>query len=134
MGRDLVPQKRPALDHVHPFVYFAVIGLALWFVLSAWGFAADGYVDWLLVVVSGFVLIATVIQLTLLHVWRNNHAGGADQPKERFRDWAAGKLDTWQDQPKAANAAVEMLLPLAAVAFGMTAFAIALHFVEHSVT
>jgi hypothetical protein len=34
---------------------------------------------------------------------------------------------TWQDRLKGRNAAIEILLPLAAVAFGMSAFAIAYH-------
>jgi hypothetical protein len=117
--------QRAALDHVHPLVYLAIIGLALWFVLSAWSFAADGYTDWLLVVVSGFILVAVAIPSVLLLVWRNHREPGEDAGQhERLRDWAAGDLDTWQDRVKGSNAAVEMLLPIAAVAFGMTAFGI----------
>jgi hypothetical protein len=36
-------QDRPVVDHVHPLVYTAVIGLASWFVVSAVvGFGSDG--------------------------------------------------------------------------------------------
>jgi hypothetical protein len=45
----------------------------------------------------------------------------------------AGDFVTWQDRLKGANAAIEILLPLAAVAFGMTALGIALHFAAHGV-
>ena len=41
---------------------------------------------------------------------------------------ASGEFDTWQGRRKAAGAAVEILLPIAAVAFGITAFGIVLHF------
>jgi hypothetical protein len=42
----------------------------------------------------------------------------------------AGDFDTWQDRVKGRNAAVEILLPMAAIAIGMTAFAIVLYFTE----
>lgn len=44
--------------------------------------------------------------------------------RQRFRDWASGDSATWTDRGKAANAAVEILLPLGAIAFGMTAIVI----------
>jgi hypothetical protein len=47
-----------------------------------------------------------------------------------FREWMTGSFDTWQDRVKGHNAAVEVLLPMAAIAIGMTAFAIVLHFIE----
>jgi hypothetical protein len=56
MSKSAVRRNGPVLDHVHPFVYMALVGLALWFVLSAWEFAGDGYTDYLLAVVSGFIL------------------------------------------------------------------------------
>jgi hypothetical protein len=42
----------------------------------------------------------------------------------------AGDFDTWQDRVRGRNAAVEVLLPMAAIAIGMTAFGIVLHFTE----
>ena len=46
-------------------------------------------------------------------------------PKQHtsFRDLASGNFRTWQGDLKASSAAVQILLPIAAVAFGMTAFA-----------
>jgi hypothetical protein len=132
MNDNRFSHERTALDHVHPLVYLAIIGLALWFVLSAWSFAADGYTDWLLVVVSGFVLIAVAIPSILLLVWRNHREPGEDAGQhERLRDWTAGELDTWQDHVKGTNAAVEMLLPIAAVAFGMMALGIVFYLTPH---
>jgi hypothetical protein len=46
----------------------------------------------------------------------------------RFSDWAAGQFETWQDRVKGANAAAEIILPIAAAAVGMTAFAIVFHY------
>jgi len=128
---------RPLLDHVHPLVYGAVIALALWFVVSAaWGFGADGYADYLIAVVGGFIFIAVAIPCVLWLVWWSNQGADARRDsevrRETLRDWSAGDLDTWQDRPRAGNAAVEMLLPIAAVAFGMTAFGIVMHLVAHA--
>ena len=121
---------RPGSDQLHPFVYLAIIGLALWFVLSVWGFASDGYTDYLLVVVSGFVVIAVAIPLVLSRIDRKR-PNKLEEKTKSLSDWAAGEFDTWQDRVKGTNAAIEILLPIAAVAFGMTAFGIVLYFTAH---
>ena len=132
MSKSAVRRNRPVLDHVHPFVYMALVGLALWFVLSVWSFAGDGYADYLLAVVSGFILIVVALTSTLWwQWWKNRRPDAAREDQESLRTWAAGELDTWQDRVKGSNAAIEMLLPIAAVAFGMTAFGIVLHFTAH---
>jgi hypothetical protein len=129
MRRDVIRHDRPVSDHLHPLVYKAVVGLALWLVLSVWSFAGGGYTDFLLAVVSGFVFIAVAIPHALWRVWRKNQGSdAAGENGESFRDWASGEFDTWQGRLRGANAAVEILLPIAAVAFGMTAFGIVWHF------
>jgi hypothetical protein len=41
-------------DHVHPLIYKALIGLALWFILTIWlGFGGYSYTDYLLAIVTG---------------------------------------------------------------------------------
>jgi len=123
---------RPASDQLHPFIYMAIVGLVLWFVLSVWGFATDSYTDYLLVVVSGFMVVAVAIPLVLWRIGRKGRR--SNQHKEAstsLSEWAAGEFDTWQDRVKGRNAAVEVLLPIAAIAFGMTAFGIVLHFTAH---
>jgi hypothetical protein len=130
-------QDRPVLDHVHPLVYAAVIGLAFWFVVSAVvGFGSDGYADFLLVVVGTFIVIAVAIPCLLWLTWSRHQEPAATEndhgDRESFRDWASGDLDTWQDRLAGRYAAVEILLPIAAVAFGMTAFGIVLHFAAHA--
>ena len=138
MSNKSVWDDRPVLDHVHPLVYGAIVGLVLWFVVSAaWGFGVDGYADYLIAVVGGFMLIAVAIPCVLWLVWWSNQ--GADAARrdsavggETLRDWSAGDLDTWQDRLRGTNAAVEILLPIAAVAFGMTAFGIVMHFAAHA--
>jgi len=133
MGTELQPRDPPVSDHLHPLVYIAMVALAAWFVLSAWGFATDGYTDYLLAVVSGFIFIAVALPYALSRVWRRSRRReAADQDGKHFGEWASGQFATWQDRTSGANAAIEVLLPLAAVAFGMTAFGIVLHVAAHS--
>ena len=54
--------NRSVSDELHPIMYIVLVGLGLWFVLSAWaGFPVDEYTSYLLVVVSGLVLVAVTI-------------------------------------------------------------------------
>jgi hypothetical protein len=122
-------RKRPSTARLHPMVWMAVIGLIVWFVLAVWGFGADGYADWLLVVVSGFILIAVAVPAILAGVARRNRdPAGVQERPQAFGDWAKGEFETWQDQVKGANAAAEIVLPIAAAAIGMTALAIVFHY------
>src|SRR5262245_39311201 len=75
---------------VHPLVYAGVVGLALWFALAAWGFADDGYTDYLLVVVSGFVAIAVTLPLILSRIGRkgDQSADAGANRRDSFRIWA----------------------------------------------
>jgi hypothetical protein len=132
MRKNPVRNNRPVTARVHPLIYTALVGFALWFAAAIWGFDTDGYTAYLLVVVSGFILVAVMLPLILSRVARNDQAPDVDREGDHsFRSWAAGDLGTWQDRLKGANAAVEMLLPLAAAAFGMTIFGIVLHFTPH---
>jgi hypothetical protein len=123
-------ENRPASKELHPGVYMLIIGLTLWLVLSVWSFATDGYTDYLLVVVSGFVFIAVALPCILWCVGREN-GDAVRRNEESFRDWASADFDTSQGRLPGVNAAVEIVLPIAAVAFGMTAFGIVFHFAAH---
>jgi hypothetical protein len=130
MARKGSPHNRPASDQLHPLVYTAVVGLVLWIVVSAWAFFDDGEgTGLLLAVVSGFLFIAVAIPCALGLVWRKYRDSDAAQGERiSLRDWASGEFDTWQGRRKAAGAAVEVLLPFAAIAFGIMALGIVLHF------
>lgn len=113
-------------DRIHPLLYIVLVGLALWFVVSAWAFAGDEYTDYLLVVVTGLVFIAVLIPAVIWSIWRSHpHEGG--WTGEPFKFWAASELRIWQDRVKARDAMIEILLPVAAVAFGLLIFAIINH-------
>jgi hypothetical protein len=127
-------RDQPAASDLHPVVYGLLLGLVLWLVLAVWGFAGDGYADFLLPVVSAFILMFVGIPATLYLMTRRHPDPGqsdADQSRESFRDWVTGDFETWQDRVKGANAAVEVLLPMAAIAIGMTAFAIVHYLTAH---
>src|SRR5262245_1123519 len=126
-------QSERVARNLHPTVYVALVGLVLWLVLAVWGFGYDGQTDYLLAIVTGFLIIAVAIPAALaLMAYSQGNAGDGESSAPRdsvsFRQWAAEDFDTWQDRVKGRNAAVEVLLPMAAIAIGMTAFAVVLHF------
>jgi hypothetical protein len=105
----------------------------LWYVLSAWDLFGEGDTGLLLAVVSGFFVMATAIPCALWLIWRKHRRSGAEGDESiSLRDWASGSFEIWQDRLKGANAIVEILLPIAAVALGMTALGIVFHFTAAS--
>ncbi|MFZ5789091.1 MAG: hypothetical protein ACOY3L_00180 [Pseudomonadota bacterium] len=135
MAKNVSRSNRPRSDRLHPLIYKVIVGLALWTILAAWGFFGDrGYTGLALAVVTGFFMIAMALPSLLWRTWRNNRAsvspaqGGAPDAVRSFRDWLFGDVETWQGRLEGWDAAVAVLLPIAAVAIGMTAFAIVLHF------
>ena len=129
MTKQVGRPNRPVWDHLHPSVYMAMVGLVLWFVVSAWIFFG-GWEEMRLVlaVVTGFFLITIAIPGTLWLTQRKYQGPNAPQSDEgSLRDWASGEFDTAQGRRRASDAAVEILLPIAAVAFGMTAMGIVLY-------
>ena len=116
---------------LHPRVYALMIGLAFWLLLSVWLFAGGGVVDYLLVIVSGFIAIAVALPFILSRVGHIDDAKD-DDALQSFRDWSAADFDTWQGRLSGAEAATQILLPIAAVAIGMTVFGVALHVAEHA--
>lgn len=132
MNNEDIRHNRPVSDHLHPFVYMAMAGLALWLIISVWGFAVDGDSAYLLTIVSGFIFIVVALQFVLSRVGRKHRSSELiAEHKEPFGHWASGEFVTWQDRVKGKNAAIEILLPLAAVAFGMTAFAVVFYLTAH---
>ena len=111
-------------------------GLRYGFVLWIWSFAGTGVTDYLLVIVSGFILVVVALTLILSRVGHNDPAMDADEAnandKQRsFHDWAASDFATSEGRLSGLQAATLIILPIAAAAFGMTAFGIAFLIVEH---
>jgi len=118
----------PSTNRLPYAVYGILIGFVAWMALAAWGFAAPGYADLSLTVVTGLLCVAIAIPLVLWRVGRANRDTKTDRKPEPFADWAAGDFETWQDRVKGRNAAAEIILPIAAAAVGMTALAIVFHY------
>jgi hypothetical protein len=128
MSGNPVHPDRPATGRVHPFVPAAIVGLTLLYVLAAWAIADDSYSSYIITIVSGFALIAAAIPLALWRTWRRNRNRQTPGDGGSFADWASGEFETWQYPLKGTHAAIEILIPIAAVALGMTAFTVILHF------
>lgn len=119
------PSTHETTDLLHPRVYALMIGLAVWLVMSVWiFFSGVGSTDYLLAIVSGFIFIAVALQF-ILSRQRRRHS----EPPS-LRTWGSWDFDTWTGKLRGSHAAAEILLPIAAVAFGMTAFGIVLRLVE----
>jgi L-asparagine transporter-like permease len=106
---------------MHPRVYTILIGLTAWFALAVWSFAGVGLVNYLLFVVCGFLFVAVALMLILSSV---GHTTAREDQKPSFRDWARRGYETWAGEVSGAEAATQILLPIAAAAVGMTAIGI----------
>jgi hypothetical protein len=119
-------------DHLHPRIYMAAAGLLIWFVIAAWLLFDDaGYIELALAMISVLVFLTIAIPLALrrtnLTVQRSNDSMRATEQKSETLDaWLRGRFVTWTGEEKGLTAAIEILLPLAAVAFGITALGIVL--------
>jgi hypothetical protein len=117
---------RPVSHRLHPWVYAAIAGMALCYLVAVWvGFAGSAYTDYLLTIASFFVLGSLALPFIAWRVWRSNRGkSGSRHERGSFSRWAKGEVDIGQGHVRGATATIEILLPLAAVAFGMLAFAI----------
>jgi len=123
-------QESPTSDSLHPLVNIAIIGLVLMFVAAVWVFFDSGpYEAWLDVVVTGLFVIAIAIPTLLWLTWRRNVDSARDDSHLSFRDWVVGDFNTLTGPVKGANATAEVLLPIAAVAVGMTVLGLVFHII-----
>jgi hypothetical protein len=130
MAQHNANQDSPISESLHPLVNMAIIGLVLMFVAAVWMFFDSGpYEAWLDVVVTGLFVIAIAIPALLWLTWRRNADDARDDSHLSFRDWAAGDFDTLTGPVKGANATAEVLLPIAAVAVGMTVLGLVFHII-----
>jgi hypothetical protein len=132
-------QALPAGSSLHPRVYTIVIGLTAWFVLAVWLFAGGGLSDYILFVVSGFIFVCMTLTLILASVTTVEKLPTGEPPQcerpvqQSFHDWARSTFGTWGGSLSGKQAMVQVLLPFAAAAVGMTAIGIIFHFAAHAV-
>ena len=100
--------------------------------IAAWLlFGGSGYIELALAMVGVLVFMTIAIPLAL---WRANVTAqrldaapsASEKTSESLGKWLHGQFATWTGQEKGSTAAVELLLPLAAVALGITALGIVL--------
>jgi hypothetical protein len=128
-------EKPPATGALHSWVYMALIGLALWMVLWVWSFVGAGETDYILFIVTGFIITVVALQLVLIRVRRADKTTGANTAQsgaDSFREWARGDFEAERGRLRGGEAALLILLPIAAAAIGMMAFGIEFHFVERA--
>jgi amino acid transporter len=113
----------PVNDGLHPLIYTAMVALIAWLVLSVWVlFGSGAYVGLILTMITVFFVIVTGIPTLIWLSWRHNTNPEAQGHAESFRNWATHPFSTWTETLSGRAAAAQILLPLAAVAFGMTTF------------
>lgn len=118
----------PASQALPRGLYGIIVALAGWLVLSVWGFAGDGDTGLVLAVVSLFIGIAVGLSLLLAAIHRRHHRQRPDDGEaSSLTEWLGRDFESHTGRLKGAAAAAQILLPLAAVAFGMTIFALVRH-------
>jgi hypothetical protein len=138
MSRELVAHNKPVFEQLHSRIYGVAACLVAWFVISAWAlFDRGGYTSLSLAFVSLLLLGAVLLLWTLSAVWKRRRLP-LEQPHDpqqiSLRDWAAGDFQVWGARLHGSHAAIDALLPLAAVAFGLTAIGIVFVVVSASVS
>ena len=129
MTRELYRHNQLVSDRLHRHVYQAVVGLTLWLIAAAWLLFDSGPdADSFLIVLTAFFLIAMAIPLAIWMVWSKQGPGAGREPGVPLRDWLSGDFETCQYRLRGSEAAIQILLPIAAVSLGLTAFGLVLHF------
>ncbi len=133
MSREPIAHNRPVFDQLHPNIYRTAIALVAWFVASAWLlFDRGGYTGLSLTFVTVLLFVAVLLPWVLSRAWRKFQPRHLEEPS--FRDWRSGDLMVWGARLRNTHAAIDVLLPLMAVAFGLTAIGIVFVVVRASVS
>lgn len=124
--RELASHNKPVFDQLHPRIYGLAAGLVAWFVISAWVlFDRGGEVALPLGFVTLLLMMAVLLLWTLSRIWQRHRLPDDMHPqKTSFHDWRAGSFSVWGARLHGSQAAIDVLLPLMAVAFGLTAIGI----------
>jgi hypothetical protein len=77
-----------------------------------------------LAMVSVLLLIAVLLPWSISLIWRRHRMAHERHPEISFHDWRTGDFAAWGGELRSMHAAIDMLLPLAAVAFGLTALGV----------
>ncbi len=125
MTREHAPHNRPIFDQLHPNIYRAAVGLVALFAVAAWIlFDRQTDIGLPLAMVSVLLLVAILLPWSLSLVWQRHQMADQRYREISFHDWRIGDFAVWGSKLRGTDAAIDMLLPLAAVAFGLTALGI----------
>jgi len=126
MSRELVPHNRPVFDQLHPNIYKSAVGLMALFVAAARIlFDRQSDTGLPLAMVSVLLLVAVLLPSALFLVWKTHLMPHQRHPdKISFHDWRIGDFAVWGGKLRGMHAAIDMLLPLAAVAIGLAAIGV----------
>ncbi len=121
---------RPMHDGLHPLVYRSMVALTIWLVLSVWVFFNRGvYVGLTLAMITVFFVILVGIPVLIWKTWQHNApAEETREPKESFDAWASQSFATRTGALSGREAAIQTLLPIAAVSIGMFIFGLVFYF------
>jgi hypothetical protein len=135
MSRELVAHNKPVFDQLHPRIYGTAVGLIAWFALMAWVlFDRGGQTSLALTFVSVLFVVAVLLTWVLSLVWKKYQLPYERHPQQAsFREWRDGDFAVWGAKLHGAHAAIDVLLPLIAVSFGLTAIGIVYAIVRASV-
>jgi len=124
------PTEPPTHDGLHPLVYRTIIALMILLLLSIWVFFDHGaYVGLTLAVITVFFVILASIPLLIWKTWQHNAPTADTQPEnESFGAWEDDEFATWTGKFSGREAAMQTLLPIAAVSIGMFVFGLVYYF------
>ncbi|HEY1474586.1 MAG TPA: hypothetical protein VGF53_10945 [Pseudolabrys sp.] len=125
-----VRYDRPIHDGLHPLVYRSMVALTIWLVLSVWAFFSTGaYIGLTLAMVTLFFVVLVAIPVIIWKTWQHNALPEETrEPAESFDAWASQRFATSTGALSGREAAMQILLPIAAVSIGMTIFGLVFYF------
>jgi len=132
-----LPEKRgdKSTAEFHPLIYKVIAGLFALFAVAAWiAFARQGDTEENLIAVTLLFVVAAVIPYTMWLSFKHHQTPQPTLKGSRpFRDWANSTVEVWGSRVKGKDAAINALLPIAAVAVGMVLYGAAFDIVRHMV-
>lgn len=120
----------PTHDALHPLVYRTIIALTMWLVLSIWVFFGNGaYVGLTSAMITVFFVIIVGIPLLIWKTWQHNAPPAETRlDEEPFDAWKEEDFATRTGHLTGRSAAMQILLPIAAVSIGMFVFGLVYYF------
>ncbi len=119
--------EQPVHEELHPAVYKAVVGFTVWLVLSIWALFSGAYFGLMEAVITLFFVVLVGIPTLLWLSWRHN-AEDKNNDSETFNEWLVHSFKSATGTVSGREATVQILLPIAAVSFGMTIFGLVYYF------